>query len=253
MKKRFIIAGPCAAESAEQVSASVREAKKRNIDFMRMCLWKPRTKPGFDGLGDAGIDLLIQAARSGVSPATEVLTPEQASAIINPLFQAVPDANLLLWIGSRNQNHHIQREIAKVVAANERVTLMIKNQPWASESHWEGIVLHALDGGVKKEQVVLCHRGFSPNGSNPYGYRNLPDFEMARRMREKTGLPMIFDPSHIGGTAENVSRVFEHARSEDFDGLIVEVHPDPKTALTDADQQLTWEEFDRLRRLFYGS
>ena len=252
MKKQIIIAGPCAAESAEQVLASITEAKKRKVSFMRMCLWKPRTKPGFDGLGEKGINLLIQAAKSGVNPATEVLVPEHASIVMETFFRAVPDAQLLLWIGSRNQNHYVQREIAKVVAKDKRVTLMVKNQPWASEDHWEGIVRHVLDSGISKERVILCHRGFIPNDANPHNYRNVPDFEMARNIKKNTGLPMLLDPSHIGGNARNVFQISENARKEDFDGLIIEVHPNPKTALTDTEQQLTWEQFDRLMRQFYG-
>jgi 3-deoxy-D-arabino-heptulosonate 7-phosphate (DAHP) synthase len=123
---------------------------------------------------------------------------------------------------------------------------MIKNQPWFSQDHWEGIIEHALDGGISPEKLILCHRGFVSNIPHSDGYRNTPEFDMAMRVKEKTGLPMIFDPSHIGGSAVNVAKVTLEAQNYAFDGVIVEVHPDPKQALTDAKQQLTWTEFDNL-------
>lgn len=245
-KKPIIIAGPCAAESEKQIMTSIRQAKKRHIDFIRISIWKPRTKPGFDGLGDAGLPLLVAAARAGINPATEVLVPEQARIAVLTVLAAVPSAHLLLWIGSRNQNHQIQREIARVAASDSRVLLMVKNQPWRSEDHWEGIVGHVLGGGIEKNRVILCHRGFAPNGGNAHGYKNVPDFNMAMRIKRKSGLRMIFDPSHTGGTAKKVLSIMDEAAKHAFDGIIVEVHPNPARALTDAKQQLTWKQFDRL-------
>lgn len=246
IKRPLIIAGPCAAESKEQILAAIGEAKKRNVDFIRISLWKPRTKPGFEGLGEDGLELLVAAARAGVNPATEVIMPEHAKIAMTAVFSAVPRARLMLWIGSRNQNHYIQREIARVAARDKRVILMVKNQPWTSEDHWEGIVGHVLSGGINKERVVLCHRGFTPNGHNPHGYKNIPDYAMAMRIKEKFNLPMIFDPSHTGGAVKKVLHITSEAASYDFDGIIVEVHPNPKQAITDAEQQLTWKEFDQL-------
>lgn len=246
MKKNLIIAGPCAAESRQQVLTAAREAKKRGVDFMRACLWKPRTKPGFEGLGEPGIGLLVEVARMGVNPATEVLLPEQAQQVMDQVLSAVPEAKLLLWIGARNQNHFIQREIARVVAKDSRVTLLVKNQPWKNADHWEGAIGHVLDGGIPKDRVIVCHRGFIPNGINPHGYRNVPAYEMAMAIKQKTGIKMIFDPSHTGGSVPNVFHATKKARQYNFDGLMVEVHHNPQKALTDASQQLTWAEFDQL-------
>lgn len=244
--KPIIIAGPCAAESKEQVLAAIEKAKKRHIDFMRISLWKPRTKPGFDGLGEKGIKLLIKAAQAGVNPGTEVLIPEHANLIMNKVLSKVPNTKLLLWIGARNQNHYIQREIARIASKNNHVFLMVKNQPWISEDHWEGIIDHVLEGGISRNRLILCHRGFIPNGANPHGYRNVPEYSMAMRIKDKTDLPMIFDPSHTGGSVANVIKITQEAAKYDFNGLMVEVHHNPKNALTDAKQQLTWEEFDDL-------
>lgn len=245
-KHPIIIAGPCAAESREQIITSVKEAKKRSVDFLRISLWKPRTKPGFDGLKEEGIPLLAEAARLGVNPSTEVILPEHAARVMDAVLNATDNGKLLIWIGARNQNHYIQQEIAKIAAKSDRVYLMVKNQPWPSLEHWEGIIDHVLHGGIPKERVIICHRGFTPNGHNPMDLRNVPDFAMSMHIKKKTGLTMLFDPSHTGGSVENVLKIGKEAALHDFDGLIVEVHPNPKTALTDAKQQLTWQEFDTL-------
>lgn len=246
MKSKIIIAGPCAAESKEQILASVKEAKKRSVDFLRISLWKPRTKPGFDGLKEEGIKLLVEAAKRGVNPSTEVILPEHAQKAMDAVLSVNKKVKLLVWIGARNQNHYVQQEIARVAAKNDRVYLMVKNQPWSSLEHWEGIIEHVLHGGVPKERLILCHRGFTPNGHNPLGFRNVPDYDMTKKIKEKYGLSMLFDPSHTGGSVENVMILGKEASKKGFDGLIVEVHPDPKNALTDAKQQLTWAQFDKL-------
>lgn len=252
LPNQIFIVGPCAVESREQVLETVRNSRELGVDFARLSLWKPRTKPGFEGVGEAGIDWVVEAANMGVNPAVEPIIPEHAAKVAEAVLTRAPKAKLLLWIGARNQNHLIQREIAKIAAQDARIYLMVKNQVWSNEKHWEGIVEHVLDGGIKESRLLLCHRGFAPTGENPEGYRNVPDFEMSLRMREKTNLPMIFDPSHTGGSVEKVFKIAEEAIEHGFDGYIVEVHPKPSTALSDAHQQLTWKEFHKLLKLLYN-
>jgi len=244
--KSILIAGPCATESSELIQKSIKFAKKRKVDFLRVNLWKPRTKPGFDGLGDAGLPILVEAVRQGINPGLEVIMPEQAQKVLDTVLPALGESKLLLWIGSRNQNHLIQQEIARIAASDRRVYLLVKNQPWRNEAHWEGIVEHVLAGGIAMDRLILCDRGFSPEGDNPYGYRNIPDFAMAMRIKEKFHLPMVFDPSHSGGSKLNVFHVAQKAKTYNYDGLLTEVHPTPEKALTDAKQQVTWDEFDQL-------
>lgn len=244
--KKIIIAGPCAAEDREQILESIKEAKKRHVDFLRISLWKPRTKPGFDGIGEEGISLLVEAAKRGVNPGTEVILPEHAEKVAKAVLSATKNGKVLVWIGARNQNHYIQQEIARSIAGEKRVVLMVKNQPWPSLEHWEGIVEHVLAGGISHDNLLICHRGFAPSGENPKNLRNIPDYEMSKLIKEKYGLPMIFDPSHTGGSVEKVIEISKDSATHEFDGIIVEVHPNPRAAKTDAKQQLTWEQFDML-------
>ena len=247
-KHPIMIPGPCAAESKEQIDIAICEAKKRHIDFLRVNLWKPRTKPGFEGVGEVGIPWMIHAAKQGVHPGTEVLTPRQAEVVMHAVLGAVSNTKLLLWIGARNQNHFIQKEIAQIVARDKRAFLLVKNQPWINEEHWEGIIEHVLEAGIAQENLINCHRGFSPHGDNPLGLRNKPDFAMAQRVREKNGIPVVFDPSHTGGNVPNVFILAKEAAQAGMNGLMIEVHHDPKNALTDSKQQVTWEEFDKIRK-----
>lgn len=243
----MIIAGPCSAESETQVMESAHMAQQRGLTHLRASLWKPRTEPGFDGVGKAGIPWFAEIALMGLVPATEALTAENAESVINAISGRL-NRNVLVWIGSRNQNHKEQQEIGQVVKGDPNTILLIKNQPWEDERHWLGIVKHVVHGGADPNQILLCHRGFAPARN---GFRNPPDFDMAMRVKETTGLPMLIDPSHIGGSIEKVLEIARQASHFEvngvtFDGLMVEVHPDPTQALTDKAQQLSWREFDHL-------
>jgi chorismate mutase len=249
MNNKIIIAGPCAAESREQVINAGKEMKKRGIKIMRASLWKPRTNPGFDGVGKKGISWLAEVTRTGITVATEVLFPEQVSLVLKIIEKKGNPEKILFWLGARNQNHRIQRLIALKIKkeAPSQVKLLIKNQPWLDEDHWLGIVGHVLGSGISPERVIICHRGFSPNGGeNPDKMRNIPNYEMAMGVKKQTGLPMIIDPSHSGGSVANVFKVVKEAKKYRFDGLMVEVHHCPEQAKTDKKQQLTFNELDKL-------
>ena len=245
----MLVAGPCSAEGREQILFTLEQARQRAVDFVRISLWKPRTKPGFDGLKEEGIPLLAEAAAMGLNPGTEILVPSQAQAVMDGVLPSVGEnGKLLLWIGARNQNHYIQQEIARVAAQDSRVHLMLKNQPWHSESHWEGIAEHALEGGMAAENIILCHRGFTPDvhNPNPSGLRNVADSEMAMRIRETTGMKMLLDISHIAGAVDKLEEVTLEGAEHHYDGMVIEVHPNPRFAWTDAKQQITWDQLDDL-------
>jgi 3-deoxy-D-arabino-heptulosonate 7-phosphate (DAHP) synthase len=240
-----IIAGPCAAESKEQIQKTINDAQKRNLWGVRISLWKPRTEPGFDGLKEEGISLFGYAIKKGIVPATEVVSEENVKEIL----KIFPDSEILFWIGSRNQNHFLQREIAKEVSKNKKAFLLVKNQPWEDKKHWLGIIKHIKGAGINHEKIILCHRGFF-SSKNINGFRNVPNYKMAMEIKKETGLPVIIDPSHIGGSVENIFKVVENTRNYNFDGMMIEVHPNPKKAVTDAMQQLSWEEFDYVMRIY---
>lgn len=256
-----IIAGPCAAESREQMLASAEAALSRGIDTVRMSLWKPRTKPGFEGIGTRGIPMFLEIAGMGLRPATEVLFPEQAEQVLNGTIGKDSNARVLLWLGSRNQNHVIQRDIGSLIAKEPRVQLMIKNQVWKDQAHWEGIVDHVIAGGASPAQLLLCHRGFGPGTRT---LRNPPDMKLALNVKHNVSqaqgreIPLMLDPSHIAGKSpENVTRVAlalsgqrlkVDGKTLGIDGMIIETHPNPSQAQTDKNQQLSWNQLDSLLR-----
>lgn len=251
--ERIIIGGPCAAESRNQVVACAQEIKE-DVAYYRANLWKPKTLPGFEGVGIEGIPWLKEVAEMGISPATEVLLGQQAELLIESLVVPMQKrTEFIFWFGARNQNHFVQREIAKIFRSYPEIRLMIKNQPWGNEKHWLGIVEHVLAAGFPSNRVILCHRGFDPEErDNPHNLRNLPNWEMAMRVREKTQMPMIVDPSHIGGSVDNVFWITKQASKYPFDGIMVEVNPNPETAKTDQKQQVTPQDLRKLLAIFYG-
>lgn len=245
------VAGPCAAESKGQMLEAARALQNIGVDVVRGCWWKPRTQPGWDGVGKKAAPWGSEITRMGMTVATEVLQPEHVIKVIKGIEENGGDPErVMMWLGSRNQNDRVQKAIGRSLVRNapEQVKLLVKNQPWADEKHWIGIVKHLESVGLPPDRMIMVHRGFHPNGhDNPNGLRNIPDWEMVRRVKEQTGLPMLIDPSHIGGSVENVIGItLEASNTGLFDGFIIEAHPHPDTARTDAKQQLS---MDRLKKL----
>lgn len=249
---KLMIAGPCALESREQLQACRSLLQPLGINTIRASLWKPRTQPGWEGLGEESLEILLEETIfHGVMPATEIISVSHAEQVVKNLRKFGNKASILVWLGARNQNHIEQKKIAQVLAMGpETLYFMFKNQMWEDERHWKGIYEHITHAGFPTERLLICHRGFAPGRmANPESFRNLPDFEMAMRIKQETGLPMILDPSHIGGTRENVFKIVKQSQSYDFDGYIVEVHNTPDQAKTDVRQQLSIHEFRDLLTL----
>lgn len=252
---KIIIAGSCALESRAQLQELVASLKKMGIGYLRASLWKPRTRPGWEGVGFDYLPILFEETTAhGIEPATEIGCSEHARTVVNYIEREHITSKLILWLGARNQNHNEQHEIGKILSEVSNITLMVKNQMWEDERHWMGIMEHILSGGFPAERLWVCHRGFAPGRvDNPDNLRNIPDFEMAMRIKEKTKFPMILDPSHIGGSRENVINIFKISLDYDFDGYMIEVHNNPSEAKTDAEQQLTPDQLRELMQMLQDS
>ena len=115
---------------------------------------------------------------------------------------------------------------------------------WADERHWYGIYEHIVNAGFPKEKLLAIHRGFAPGqNENPNNFRNLPDYEMAMRVKERMGIKMLLDPSHIAGDKDKVLLVAEQSKSYDWDGYIIEVHNHSEEFKTDSKQHITTQQF----------
>lgn len=247
--KKMIIAGPCALESRTQLRGCVEELKKLGVQIVRACLWKPRTSPGWEGLGFYGLPTLLEETiPQGVTPATEILTSIHAQMCVDALKQFGEEGRMVVWIGARNQNHFEIRRMASILATGpQNLLFMFKNQVWVDKKHWLGLYQHIIQAGFPQERLLTCHRGFNPGyGENPSQLRNIPDFKMCMEMKEVMGIPMLIDPSHIAGTRDKVFTIVEESLNYDFDGYVIEVHDNISIAKTDVNQQLTFEQLGKL-------
>lgn len=233
-----LIAGPCSAESREQVLACAAAVAGQGPDAFRAGLWKPRTRPGsFEGVGEEGIPWLLEVRdRFGMEPCTEVAGAAHVRACL--------DAGInRFWIGARTTvNPFLIQEIADALEGSG-ASVLIKNPVNPDIPLWTGAVERFAAAGVS--DIGLVHRGFTPSG--PMNYRNDPQWGLAVEMKSRfPGLPFYCDPSHIGGDVRFVPELSQQALDLGFDGLMLEVHPRPSEALSDACQQLDPEAFVRL-------
>ncbi|MDL2208756.1 bifunctional 3-deoxy-7-phosphoheptulonate synthase/chorismate mutase type II [Parabacteroides sp. OttesenSCG-928-O15] len=232
----IVIAGPCSAETEEQVLNTARELAARGIRIFRAGVWKPRTKPGgFEGVGSAGLAWLKRVKEeTGMYVATEVATKEHVE-------EALKAGIDMLWIGARTTvNPFAVQEIADALTGVD-IPILIKNPVNPDLELWIGAIERIYGAGIRKIGVI--HRGFSSYDKKMY--RNLPlwhiPIELRRRMPE---LPIFCDPSHIGGKRELVAPLSQQAMDLSFDGLIIESHTAPEEAWSDGSQQITPEVLD---------
>ena len=231
----IIIAGPCSAESEEQVLETARQLAANGVRIFRAGIWKPRTHPGgFEGVGVEGLGWLRKVKETtGMAVSTEVATRAHVEAAI----EAGVD---MLWIGARTSaNPFAMQEIAEAIASLDAdMPVLVKNPVNPDLELWIGALMRLYNAGVTRFGAI--HRGFSAYGKHLY--RNVPQweipFELARRY---PGMPIICDPSHIGGKRELVGPLAQEALDMGFDGLIIESHCDPDCALSDKSQQVTPE------------
>lgn len=239
-RPKIVIAGPCSAESRDQLLTMAHElAQSGRVDVLRAGVWKPRTKPdSFEGVGDIALSWLNEAKRAtGLPVATEVATAAHARKALEAGID-------VLWIGARTTSNPFSvQEIAEVLAGS-KTPILVKNPTNADVELWVGAVERLQRCGVRN--IGLIHRGFS--GYDIAGdYRNAPLWGVALEMRRRMpSLPMICDPSHICGNRTALLSVAQQAADLDYSGLMIESHPSPDEALSDAEQQITPQELDRL-------
>lgn len=240
-EKPLVIAGPCSAESKEQVLETAKALSQMGIDLFRAGVWKPRTKPGnFEGMGEAALQWLREAKELYHIPLT--IEVAQPSHIELALKYGVD----VLWIGARTvvNPFHVQ-ELADCLKGVD-IPVMVKNPVTPDIDLWEGAIQRFEKTGVKK--IAAIHRGFS-SYSDSSQYRNPPNWIIPIELkRRRNDLFMICDPSHITGKAALVKDVAQKAMDMGFNGLMIETHPDPANALSDPAQQITPVQLNELLR-----
>ena len=232
-KRPVVIAGPCSAETEEQVMETAKDLAKNGVRIFRAGIWKPRTKPGgFEGVGSVGLTWLQEVKKeTGMLVATEVANKQHVEEALNAGVD-------VLWIGARTSaNPFAMQEIADSLVGAD-VPVLVKNPVNPDLELWIGAMQRIYNAGIR--QIGAIHRGFSAYGKHLY--RNMPQWhipiELRRRMPELT---LICDPSHIGGKRELVAPLSQQAMDMGFDGLIVESHCNPDCAWSDKSQQVTPE------------
>ncbi len=234
LDKPIIIAGPCSAETPQQVMDTARQLARTGIKVFRAGVWKPRTKPGgFEGIGTPALEWLQQVkAETGMSTAVEVATKEHTEAALEHGID-------ILWIGARTSgNPFAMQEIANVLASAPDTPVLVKNPMNPDLELWIGALERLYNAGLRRLGAI--HRGFSVYGKHLY--RNQPQWSLPLELcRRVPGLPILCDPSHLGGKRELVAPLSQHAIDMGFDGLVIESHCNPDCAWSDKDQQVTPE------------
>lgn len=240
----IIIAGPCSAESEEQTLTTARQLAAGGIRIFRAGVWKPRTKPGgFEGRGAVALEWLRKVKEeTGMAIATEIANRRHLEEALAAGVDAV-------WIGARTSaNPFAVQEIADALAllpdtVRDSLTVMVKNPVNPDLELWIGAIERIYQAGIRRLGAI--HRGFSSYGKHLY--RNQPRWaipiELNRRIPE---LPLLFDPSHVGGRRDFVAGLAHQAVDMNFEGLIIESHCNPDCALSDAAQQVTPAELDKI-------
>lgn len=240
-KRPLVISGPCSAETEEQVLTTAKGLAAIGIRIFRAGIWKPRTKPGgFEGVGTIGLQWLKKVKEeTGMYVATEVATRDH-------VFEALKAGVDVLWIGARTAvNPFAMQDVADALRGVD-IPVLVKNPVNPDLELWIGAIERLYGAGIHR--IGAVHRGFSSFDKKMY--RNLPLWHIAIELRRRMpNLPIICDPSHIGGKRELIASLCQQAMDLNFDGLIIESHCDPDHAWSDAAQQITPEVLDYVLNL----
>lgn len=237
-KRPLIISGPCSAETEEQVMEVARELAANGVKIFRAGIWKPRTKPGgFEGVGIPGLKWLQRVKQeTGMYVATEVATEKH-------VYEALKHGIDMLWIGARTTaNPFAVQEIADTLQGVD-MPIFVKNPVNADLELWIGAFERLNNAGITRLGAI--HRGFSTADKNIY--RNLPQWHIPIELKRRfPNLPILCDPSHIGGTRQLIKTISQQAMDLNFKGLIIESHCNPDDAWSDSSQQVTPAELKRI-------
>ena len=240
-ERPIVMAGPCSAETEEQVMSTARMLAQRGCHMFRAGVWKPRTKPGgFEEHGEMALPWLEAVkAETGMLIGTEVATPEHVELCLKHGID-------ILWIGARTTaNPFAMQELADSLKGVD-VPVFVKNPVNPDIELWIGGMERINQAGVKR--MAAIHRGFSSYDNKMY--RNTPMWQIPLELRRRIPhLPIICDPSHIGGRRELIAPLCQQAMDLGFDGLIVESHCNPDKAWSDAKQQVTPDVLDYILSL----
>ena len=235
-KRPFVIAGPCSAETEEQVMTTARQLAVKGCHMFRAGVWKPRTKPGgFEGHGEPALKWMAQVKEeTGMLIGTEVATPEHVELAMKYGID-------LMWIGARTTaNPFAMQQLADAMQGLD-VPVLVKNPVNPDLELWIGALERINKAGIKKLGGI--HRGFSSYEKSMY--RNAPMWQIPIELHRRIpNLPICCDPSHMGGRRELIAPLSQQALDLGFDGLMIESHCDPDSAWSDAKQQLTPEVCD---------
>ena len=236
-----VIAGPCSAESQEQVMETAKGLKDLGINVYRAGIWKPRTHPGsFEGVGAEGLRWMQQAKKEyGLKISTEVASEKH-------VFECLKFGVDLVWLGARTTaNPFLVQEIADALKDTD-IPVLVKNPVNPDLDLWIGALERLNRAGIRKLGVI--HRGFST--FEKIKYRNDPQWQVAVELRSRfPQLPFFVDPSHLGGSKEYIREISQRSLDLGFEGLMIESHCNPSCALSDAKQQLTP---DQLKDMLYN-
>lgn len=235
-ERPLVIAGPCSAETEEQVMSTAAALAGKGIKIFRAGIWKPRTKPGgFEGVGAEGLPWMKRVKDElGMLVATEVATPRHVEAALEAGID-------ILWVGARTTcNPFAVQELADSLRGID-VPVLVKNPVNPDLELWIGALERLSGAGI--ERMAVIHRGFSSYEKRIY--RNPPMWHLPIELHRRIpNLPILCDPSHIGGASELVAPLCQQAMDLGFDGLIIESHCSPSSAWSDARQQVTPDVLD---------
>ena len=240
-ERPFVIAGPCSAETEEQVMKTALELRMKGCHNFRAGVWKPRTKPGgFEGNGEKALPWMQRVKKeTGMMVATEVATHEHVELAMKYDID-------ILWIGARTSANPFAVQALADALKGVDVPVFVKNPVNPDIELWIGALERINQAGIKRLGAI--HRGFSSYDKKIY--RNLPMWQIPIELRRRyPDLPMICDPSHIGGRRELIAPLCQQAMDLGVDGLIVESHCDPDKAWSDAKQQVTPDVLDYILSL----